>query len=139
MWISLRLAASGRHAVSQVESSSACGAPLKGEIGTPEMPFIMTHCSSTGRNASSDGGGEERKLSGVVGQNWSMITPCGMYMKPRRTGGLYAVLPLRTSAQPMVSNSGRARLAPRPLKQVRRLIRDLLLMAWLMRLDPAPG
>ena len=88
MWIWLRLAAFGSVAVSQVESSSACGAPLKGEIGTPEMPFTSRHWSRIGRSDAMAGGGEARKLSGEVGQNWSMITPCGMYMKPRRTGGL---------------------------------------------------
>jgi hypothetical protein len=39
----LRVSASGSCAVSHVESSSACGAPLNGEIGTPEMPFIIRH------------------------------------------------------------------------------------------------
>ena len=34
-----------------------------------------------------------------------MMTPCGMYMKPRRTGGLSALPP--GSAHPMDSSSGR--------------------------------
>ena len=39
----VRESASGKRPVSQVDNSSACGAPLNGEIGTPEMPFIMRH------------------------------------------------------------------------------------------------
>ncbi len=88
MSIRSRWFASGSFAVSQVESSSAWGAPLNGEMGTPEMPLAMRHWSSTGRKDSRAGGGAVRKVSGDSGQNWSMITPCGMYMKPRRTGGL---------------------------------------------------
>lgn len=42
-----------------------------------------------------------------------MMTPCGIYMKPSRTGG-FTALPLPGSAQPMVSKSGNAREAPRP-------------------------
>jgi hypothetical protein len=67
--------ASGNLAVSQVESSSAWGAPLKGEVGTPEMPFIMRHWSNTGCSDLMMGGGELRKLSWFFGQNWSMMTP----------------------------------------------------------------
>ena len=58
MLIWFRLSASGSCAVSQVESSSACGAPLNGAIGTPEMPFISRHWSSTGRSDSRAGGGD---------------------------------------------------------------------------------
>ena len=43
MLISFRLSASGNVAVSQVDSSSACGAPLNGAMGTPEIPFISRH------------------------------------------------------------------------------------------------
>jgi hypothetical protein len=35
--------ASGNIAVNQVDNSSACGAPLKGAMGTPEIPFIIRH------------------------------------------------------------------------------------------------
>jgi hypothetical protein len=38
-------------------------------MGTPEIPFIRTHCESTGRNDSRAGGGAERKLSALAGQN----------------------------------------------------------------------
>jgi hypothetical protein len=57
-------------------------------IGTPEIPFIRRHWSRTGRRDSSAGGGDFRKLSGEEGQNWSIMTPWGMYMNPSRTGGL---------------------------------------------------
>jgi hypothetical protein len=43
MLMRLRVSASGRVAVSQVHNSSACGAPLNGAIGTPEIPFIIRH------------------------------------------------------------------------------------------------
>ena len=43
MWIWLRFAAFGSEAVSQVESSRACGALPKGVIGTPEIPFMRRH------------------------------------------------------------------------------------------------
>ncbi len=56
-----------------------------------------------------------------------MITPCGMYMNPSRTGGLAAFF-LSGSAHPMDSNSGSARATPMPFKQVRREMRWLLLM-----------
>ena len=69
MLMRLRVSASGNCAVSQVESSSACGAPLNGEIGTPEMPFISRIWSSTGFSDASAGGGDFKKLSGVLGQN----------------------------------------------------------------------
>jgi hypothetical protein len=69
MLIWLRVSASGSCAVSQVESSSACGAPPKGMIGTPEMPFMSKHWSSTGCSDSKAGGGEVRKLSAFNGQN----------------------------------------------------------------------
>src|SRR5436853_512627 len=55
-----------------------------------------------------------------------MMTPCGMYMKPRRTGGLYGWpgpdADAADSAQPIESRSGSAREAPIPLRQARRLI-----------------
>ena len=69
MLIWLRVSASGSCAVSQVESSNACGAPSKGEIGTPEMPFMSRHWSSTGFSDSKAGGGEVKKLSAFAGQN----------------------------------------------------------------------
>ena len=47
--------ASGNLAVSQVESSSAWGAPLKGAVGTPEMPFIMRHWSNDRLQRLDDG------------------------------------------------------------------------------------
>ena len=50
-----------------------------------------------------------------------MITPWGIYMNPRRTGGLYA-LPLGVSAQPRESISGRASETPNPFRQARRSI-----------------
>jgi len=43
-----RVSGSGKRPVSQVDSSSACGAPLNGAIGTPEMPFIIRHWFMTG-------------------------------------------------------------------------------------------
>ena len=55
MSIRLRWLASGSFAVSHVESSNACGAPLKGAIGTPEMPFTIRHFSSTGFSDSGEG------------------------------------------------------------------------------------
>ena len=64
-----RVLASGKRAVSQVESSSACGAPLKGAIGTPEMPFIIRHWSMIGCRDWMMGGGELRKASWLFGQN----------------------------------------------------------------------
>src|SRR5215475_12591568 len=119
MSISFRLSGLGRIAVSQVDSSSAWGAPLYGEIETPEIPFIRRHWSSTGRSDSSAGGGDDRKLAASAGQNWLMITPCGIYMNPSRTGGLY-VLPW--AAEPMTSNRGKPSEAPSPFRQVRRSI-----------------
>jgi hypothetical protein len=83
------------------------------------MPFMRRHWSRTGRREARAGGGLERKDSGLSGQNCFMMTPWGMYMKPRRTGGLAAAVG-RESAQPMDSRSGREREAPRPLRQVRR-------------------
>jgi hypothetical protein len=56
-----------------------------------------------------------------------MITPWGMYMNPRRTGGLYA-LPFGVSAQPIDSMRGRERETPKPFRQVRRFIFALLLI-----------
>src|SRR4030095_7038056 len=56
-----------------------------------------------------------------------MMTPWGIYMKPRRTGGFTAAL-LPASAQPMVSKSGSARVAPSPLMQARRLRRNLFVI-----------
>src|SRR5688572_29868134 len=96
-------------------------------MGTPEMPFIRRHWLSTGRSDSKASGGADRKLSGLVGQNWSMMTPWGMYMKPMRTGGL-AALPFPDSAHPMDSNHGRASEAPMPLRHVRRSMRCLFPM-----------
>ncbi|MGC4006852.1 MAG: hypothetical protein QM811_28480 [Pirellulales bacterium] len=43
MSILLRLSAFGRAAVNHVESSNACGAPLKGLVGTPETPLTSRH------------------------------------------------------------------------------------------------
>ena len=63
----LRVPASGSVAVSQVDSSNACGAPLNGEIGTPEMPFIIRHWSRTGRSDLMAGGGDLRKVFGTLG------------------------------------------------------------------------
>src|SRR3954454_11310760 len=79
------------------------------------------------------GGGADKKVAGSVGQNRSMITPCGMYMNPSRTGGLCAI-PLGPSAQPIVSMSGNPSATPRPRRQARRLIRTLLrmgLVSWI--------
>src|SRR5215218_354375 len=50
-----------------------------------------------------------------------------MYMKPSRTGGFTAAL-RATSAQPIVSRSGSARVAPSPFRQARRLRRNLLVI-----------
>ena len=58
-----RESALGNRPVSQVESSSACGAPLNGLIGTPEMPFIIRHWSMIGLSDWMMGGGELRKAS----------------------------------------------------------------------------
>src|SRR5436190_7844167 len=49
------------------------------------------------------------------------MTPCGMYMKASRTGGLAAFF----SAQPMVSSRGSASAAPNPRRTVRRSISRL--------------
>src|SRR3954453_16702569 len=79
------------------------------------------------------GVGADKKVAGSVGQNRSMITPCGMYTNPSRTGGLYAV-PLGPSAQPIVSMSGNPSATPRPRRQARRLIKTLLrmgLVSWI--------
>src|SRR6266550_3411511 len=67
-----------------------------------------------------------------------MMTPWGMYMNPRRTGGLLS-FPLPGSAQPMDSKRGSASEAPIPFRQVRRLIRKLLFMGGgcELFLDPA--
>ena len=65
------------------------------------------------------GGLAESLASGDFGQNWSMITPWGMYMKPRRTGGL-ATLPAARAALPRESRKGRARVTPAPLRKLRR-------------------
>ena len=46
-----------------------------------------------------------------------MMTPCGMYMKAIRTGGLAAAL---AAAQPSESISGSARETPAPFRKVRR-------------------
>src|SRR4051812_50007380 len=66
-----------------------------------------------------------------------------MYMKPSRTGGLYAAAPFGWSAQPIVSSSGSASATPSPRRQVRRLISRSLRMGCLFRLfrvaDPAVG
>src|SRR4051812_45329708 len=56
-----------------------------------------------------------------------MMTPWGMYMNPRRTGGLAAFF-FSGSAQPMVSNRGSARATPIPFRYVRRSMTNLLLM-----------
>src|SRR5881394_807970 len=125
MLMRFRVFASGSMAVSQVDHSSACGAPLNGAIGTPEIPFINKHRSRTGRSDSRAGGGDDRKLSASAGQNSSMMTPCGMYMNPRRTGGL---LGFPDSAQPIDPKSGSASVAPIPFRHVRRLIRKLFFM-----------
>src|SRR5687768_7128282 len=127
MLIRSRVFASGSMAVSQVDNSSACGAPLNGAIATPEIPFTNKHFSITGRSDSRAGGGDDRKLSGLFGQNSSMITPCGMYINPRRTGGLKDFA-LPTSVQPTDSRKGSASVAPIPFRTVRRFIRKLFLM-----------
>src|SRR3954447_3327723 len=82
------------------------------------------------------GGGADKKGAGSGGQNRSMITPCGMYMNPSRTGGLYAV-PLGPSAKPIVSRSGNPSATPRPRRQVRRLIKALLRMGLVSRIGEA--
>ena len=66
-----------------------------------------------------------------------MITPCGMYMNPRRTGGLYAV-PLRLirPAHRFHQAAAPAR-RPVPCRQVRRLISKLLRMWILLRIVEA--
>src|SRR5438045_2897924 len=56
-----------------------------------------------------------------------MMTPWGIYMNPRRTGGLLGFC-LPGSAQPMVSKRGSASEAPIPLRHVRRLIRNWFFM-----------
>src|SRR5687768_1543918 len=56
-----------------------------------------------------------------------MITPCGIYMNPNRTGGLYDLRPV-VSAQPMTSKRGRASAAPIPCRQVRRSISTFLII-----------
>src|SRR5262245_3931396 len=119
MLTTLRRFASGSIAVSQVESSSAWGAPLNGAIGTPLTPFTIRHWSSTPFSGSRICGGDSTYVAGSAGQNRSMITPCGMYMNARRTGGL----PVRPSAQPIVSSRGSASAAPAPRSRVRRSIR----------------
>ena len=116
-----RVSASGRVAVSQVDNSSACGAPLNGAIGTPDIPFIIRHWSRIGLNDSIAGGGDSRYASGLLGQKSSMITPCGIYMNPRRTGG-GAGLP--SAAQLRESMNGRARATPAPFSMVRRSTRE---------------
>jgi hypothetical protein len=67
--ISSRLSALGNRAVSHVDSSSACGAPPNGMMGTPEIPFINRHWSNTGRNDARAGGGDGRNVSELFGQN----------------------------------------------------------------------
>ena len=67
MLMRLRVSASGRVAVSQVDNSSACGAPLNGAIGTPEIPFIIRHWSRIGRSDSIAGGGDLWYASGLFG------------------------------------------------------------------------
>src|SRR5580765_5513936 len=89
-----------------------------------------------GRSDSRAGGGSVRKLSGLLGQNCSMMTPWGIYMNPRRTGGLLG-LPLPGSPQPMVSKKGSASEAPIPFRHVRRLIRKLLFIGCELFLDSA--
>ncbi len=63
------------------------------------------------------GGGELRNSSWVLGQNWSMMTPWGMYMNARRTGGLVEGVP---AAQARESRNGSARETPTPFRKVRR-------------------
>src|SRR3954452_5818847 len=60
-----------------------------------------------------------------------MITPWGMYMNPRRTGGLYA-LSFAVSAHPIDSMRGRASETPSPFRQVRRSILELLVIDLLL-------
>src|SRR6476659_6188501 len=86
--------------------------------------------------------GADLKPAWSFGQKRSMITPCGMYMKPRRTGALVAAAapPTALSAQPIVSISGSASAAPTPRNAVRRLIRNLLAIGGLSRAaKPAMG
>src|ERR1700755_1687152 len=63
-----------------------------------------------------------------------MITPCGMYMNPSRTGGLYAS---PRAVKPMTSNRGKASEAPSPLRQVRRSIVALFTTGRPLFLDSA--
>ena len=46
-----------------------------------------------------------------------MMTPCGIYMNARRTGGLAALVP---AAQLRESINGSARETPAPFRKVRR-------------------
>ena len=53
------------------------------------------HAAAPGSAAATSG-----SSAGSVGQNRSMITPCGMYMKPSRTGGLYAAAGRPSAVRP---------------------------------------
>src|SRR5579862_2891233 len=139
MLTTFRLFTSGSVAVSQVDNSSACGAPFRGAMGTPLMPLTIRHWSSTPRSGSRMGGGADRKVAGSAGQNCSGMTPWGMYMNASRTGG-FGAPPWGASAQPMVSRRGRASAAPNPRRQVRRSIRQSLRMGAPFRfVDPVMG
>src|SRR3954453_1500550 len=56
-----------------------------------------------------------------------MMTPCGIYMNPSRTGGLRG-LPPTASAQLIDSKNGSASVAPIPFRHVRRFISRLFFM-----------
>ena len=43
MFTTSRRCVSGSVAVSHVDNSSACGAPLSGSMGTPLIPFTTRH------------------------------------------------------------------------------------------------
>jgi hypothetical protein len=86
-----------------------------------------------GRNDSRAGGGDLRKLPADSGQNWSMMTPCGMYMNPTRTGGRAKSAPWPT-AWPKESMNGSARESPAPFSQVRRSTGLCLLVAFMLLL-----
>ena len=66
-----------------------------------------------------------------MGQNWSMMTPCGMYMNANRTGGLAAFVP---AAQLSESINGNARETPVPFRKVRRLTKVLFSMSLILGL-----
>ena len=58
-----------------------------------------------------------------------MMTPCGMYMNPRRTGGLAGLLP---AAQLRESMNGSARDTPAPFNKARRSKSDRLFIVFIL-------